>query len=204
MHTSLPVSELSAMVDQAVAQRISKELLPQMHNLQSNLEQRLNALEQRLPKNRISIVLFSGDLDRALAGFIIANGALAMDMEVAMYFTFWGMAAIKQATNSQGKEFRQRLMGLFTPERSEEMGLSQLNMLGIGSKMMKSMMRARNISSLEELRNLALEMDARFIACTMAMELMGIRQEELVKGIQLGGVATFMESALNSRLTLFI
>ncbi|MBF8271439.1 MAG: cdr [Magnetococcales bacterium] len=204
MNTSRPVSELSALVNQAVAQRMSNELLPQMDSLKSNLEQRLNALEQRLPKNRVSIVVFSGDLDRALAGFIIANGALAMDMEVSMYFTFWGMAAIKKATNSQGKEFRQRLMGLFTPERSEEMGLSQLNMLGIGSKMMKSMMRDRNISSLEELRDLALEMDARFIACTMAMELMGIRQEELVEGIQLGGVATFMESALNSRLTLFI
>lgn len=179
-------------------------LLARQQETLERLGQRLDEVERRTPEDRVSIVVFSDDMDRILAGFTVANGALAMDMQVSMYFTFWGLAAIKKATRMEGADFRQRLLGVLTPGRSEDMGLSKLNFLGLGPRLMRSMMRDRNVSSLEELRDIAQEMDTRFIGCTMAMELMGIQQSDLVDGVELGGVATFMEEALKSRMTLFL
>ncbi len=179
-------------------------LLARQQEALERLESRLDEVERRTPEDRVSIVVFSDDMDRILAGFTVANGALAMGMEVSMYFTFWGLAAIRKETHLEGGDFRQRLLGLFTPGRSEEMGLSKLNYLGLGPRLMRSLMRDKNVSSLEDLRDLAQEMDTRFIGCTMAMDLMGIGQDDLVEGVELGGVATFMEEALKSRMTLFL
>ncbi|MBF0181530.1 MAG: DsrE/DsrF/DrsH-like family protein [Magnetococcales bacterium] len=187
---------LAALVDAAVQRQLHATLAP--------LHAAVTALEQRLPRNKVAIVVFSDDMDKVLAGFVIANGALAMDMEVSLYFTFWGLSAIREATHSDGKAFKQRLLNLFTPANSAAMGLSKLQMLGMGPAMMRSLMREKNIASLEELREMAREMGARFISCTMAMELMGIQREELIPGVELGGVATFLEEALHARTTLFL
>jgi peroxiredoxin family protein len=172
--------------------------------LRAELDRRLTEIERRLPQDKVSIVVFSSDLDRVLAGFVIANGALALGMEVSMYFTFWGLAAVRKATCADGKAFKQRLMGLFTPARTEEMGLSKLNMLGLGPRMMRGLMREKNVASLEDLRMLAQEQGTRMIGCTMAMDVMGVDAAELIEGVELGGVATFLEDALRSRTTVFI
>lgn len=197
MNTPTPGPSLEKLVTDAVERQMEAVL-------SSRLEPLEQQLEKRLPQDKVAIIVFSDDLDKTLAGLVIANGALAMDMEVSLYFTFWGVTAVKRETLSGGKNFKQRLMGLFSPENSTELGLSKLNMLGMGPAMMRSMMKEKNVASLEELREIAVEMGARLISCTMAMELMGIRQEELIDGVELGGVATFMEEALNARMTLFL
>jgi peroxiredoxin family protein len=167
-------------------------------------ETRFHALEARLPQDKVSLVVFSADMDKVLASFVIANGALAMGMEVSMYFTFWGLTAIKKTTNLKGKALKQRMLAMMTPGKSEEMGISKLNMLGIGPRMMRSLMKEKNVASLEELRDIAQEMGTRMIGCTMAMEVMGVDSSEFIEGIELGGVATFMEEALKSRMTIFV
>ena len=121
-----------------------------------------------------------------------------------MYFTFWGLTAIKKTTNLKGKALKQRMLAMMTPGKSEEMGISKLNMLGMGPHMMRSLMKEKNVASLEELRDIAQEMGTRMIGCTMAMEVMGVDSSEFIEGIELGGVATFMEEALKSRMTIFV
>ncbi|MEO5367795.1 MAG: DsrE/DsrF/DrsH-like family protein, partial [Magnetococcus sp. WYHC-3] len=172
--------------------------------MQQRWEQRFQTLEQRLPGNRVSIVVFSGDMDRVLAAMVLAHGALALGMEVSLFFTFWGLAGLKRNTRLGGKSFRQQMLTLFLPRRSEDLGLSRLNMLGLGSTMMKSMMRDKHVASLEELRDMAVELGARMIGCTMAMDLMGVTKDELIDGVELGGVAAYMDDALHSRVSLFL
>jgi len=176
----------------------------ELEKLQQEQEKRFQALESRLPQDKVAIVVFSDDMDKVLAGFVIANGALAMGMEVSMYFTFWGLTAIKKATDLKGKALKQRLLALMTPDKSQAMGISKLNMLGMGPRMMRSIMKEKNVASLEELRDIAQEMGTRMIGCTMAMDVMGVAASEFIDGIELGGVATFMEEALKSRMTIFL
>lgn len=176
----------------------------ELERFRQEQEARLHAIESRLPQDKVSLVVFSDDMDKVLAGFVIANGALAMGMEVSMYFTFWGLTAIKKATNLKGKALKQRMLALMTPGKSDEMGISKLNLLGMGPRMMRAIMKEKNVASLEELRDIAREMGTRMIGCTMAMDVMGVDSTEFIDGIELGGVATFMEEALKSRATLFL
>lgn len=176
----------------------------QIDALRQQQETQLEALSARMPEGKVALVVFSDDMDKVLAGFVIASGALAMGMQVSMYFTFWGLAAIKRQTRLEGKALKQRMMSLFTPARSEQMGLSKLNLFGAGPRMMRSIMKEKNVASLEELRGLVQEMGTRMIGCTMAMDVMGVEEEEFIDGIELGGVATFMEEALKSRMTIFL
>jgi peroxiredoxin family protein len=200
-----PMKDLDPQMNALVREEVERLLAARSgESAKEDLETRVTALERRAPQNKVSIVVFSDEMDKVLAAFAVASGALAMDMEVSMYFTFWGLSAIRQETHLDGKDFRQRMMGVFLPENSRQMGLSKMNMLGLGPRMMRTMMRQKNITSLEEMRALVTEMGTRMIACTMAMDLMGIKQTELIPGVQLGGVATFMDEALNSRLTLFL
>ena len=186
--------------NEVMVQRLAEVFRPQFEGL----EQRLAELERRAPADKVSIVVFSGDMDKVLASFVIANGALAMGMEVSMFFTFWGLAAVKRSTRLSGKAFKQKLFSLMTPERSAEMGISKLNFLGLGPAMMKQLMKEKNVASVDQLREIAREMDTRMLGCTMSMDVMGVDPGELIDGIELGGVAAFMEDALNSRMTLFI
>ena len=176
----------------------------ELEKFRQQQEARLNALEARLPQDKVALVVFSDDMDKVLAGFVIATGALAMGMEVSMYFTFWGLTAIKKTTNLKGKALKQRMLALMTPGKSKEMGTSKLNMLGMGPRMMRSIMKEKNVASLEELRDISQEMGTRMIGCTMAMDVMGVEAAEFIDGIELGGVATFMEEALKSRMTIFL
>ena len=168
------------------------------------LEQRIAELEASKPEDRISLVVFSGDLDRILAAFIIATGAAAMGQQVDMYFTFWGLTALKTRTELTGKTLMQQMMSVMTPGSSATLPVSRMNYFGVGSRMLRAMMKQQNVESLEALMNLARELGVTVIACDMSQSVMGIRDAELVDGVDHGGVGTFLASALRSRAALFI
>jgi peroxiredoxin family protein len=168
------------------------------------LEQRIAELEASRPDDRISLVVFSGDLDRILAAFIIATGAAAMGQQVDMYFTFWGLTALKTRTELTGKTLLQQMMSVMTPGSSTALPVSRMNYFGVGSRMLRAMMKEQNVESLEGLMNLARELGVHVIACDMSQNVMGIRDGELVAGVDHGGVGTFLASALKARAALFI
>ena len=153
-----------------------------------------------------TFVVFSGDLDKVLAAFVIANGALAMGSKVTMFFTFWGLNALRKrpAPPVSGKGFMDRMFGAMMPTGANALKLSQLNMMGMGTAMMKNVMRNKNVSSLPELMESARRGGVRIIACSMSMDVMGLKLEELLDGVEVGGVATFLGAADQSGTTLFI
>jgi len=169
----------------------------------AELEKRLAAVEERT-EDRVTIIVFSGDLDRVLAAFIIATGAAAMGQQVSMFFTFWGLAVLKKNTELNGKTLFQKMMAVMSPGSSQSLPVSKMNYFGVGAKMLRSMMKEKNVSSLEDMIALAREMGVRTIACEMSRDVMGISESEMVSGVECGGVATFLADSLRSRTSLFI
>lgn len=152
-----------------------------------------------------TIVVFSDDLDKALASFVIANGAAATGKRVTMFFTFWRLNVIKKREKpAVRKDLMGRMFGWMLPAHSGQLHLSKLNMWGMGSRMMRGIMRRKKIDSLEELMRQARESSVEMIACTMSMDVMGVRREELLDGITLGGVASYLDRTEESNLNLFI
>jgi peroxiredoxin family protein len=168
------------------------------------LEKRLAELETRAPDDRVSIVVFSGDLDRVLAAFVIATGAAAMGQQVSMFFTFWGLSVLKKDTQLGGKTVFQKMMAVMSPASSQSLPVSKMNYFGVGAMMLRSMMKEKNVSSLEEFIAMARDMGVRMIACEMSRDVMGIAESEMVSGIESGGVAAFLGDSLKSRTSLFI
>ena len=168
------------------------------------LEKRIAALEERQFKDQVSIILFSGDLDRALSAFIIATGAAAMGQQVSIFFTFWGLDVMRKQKIYENKDWLTRLLTLMAPSGADHLHLSKMDFWGVGTSLMKGKMADKNISSLEELIKMAQELGVVMIACEMTRELMNIRDEELIEGMKPGGVGTFLGEALHSRLSLFI
>ena len=155
--------------------------------------------------NQTSFVVFSGDLDKAIAAFIIANGALAMGQKVSMFFTFWGLNMLRRHdAPPRDKKLMDRMFAMMMPSGSDHLPLSQMNMAGMGPKMIKDVMRQHNVPTLEELMISAREGGAQLVACTMTMDLLGIAESDLQEGIDFGGVATFLGEAQKSGTTLFI
>lgn len=156
-------------------------------------------------KDNKTLIVFSDDLDRALASFVIANGAAASGKKVSIFFTFWGLNVIKKAKKpAVQKDFMGKMFGMMLPSSSKKLSLSQMNMGGIGSKMMRGIMKNKNIDSLESLMQQALDNGVEFIACSMSMDVMGIKKEELMDGITIGGVAAYLDRAENANVNLFI
>lgn len=168
------------------------------------LESRIDALQEQLPEDRVTIVVFSGELDRVLAAFIIATGAMAMGQQVSMFFTFWGINTLKKQRILDGKSLTEKMMSLMTPANTAQMGVSNLNFFGVGAKMLRYMMKEKNVESFEGLIDLAEEMGATMYSCAMSQDVMGIKVEELRETAEISGVAGFMADALRSRATLFI
>jgi peroxiredoxin family protein len=122
-----------------------------------------------------------------------------------MFFTFWGLSVLKDADGTGGpKNIKERMFGMMTPSGTKSLGTSKLNFFGMGSSMLRSMMKDQGVASLEELVAIAKDLDVKMIACTMSMDVMGISKEELVKGVEYGGVATFMADAARARVSLFV
>ena len=156
-------------------------------------------------QNDKTFVVFSGDLDKTIAAFIIANGAAAMGRKVTMFFTFWGLNILRKPGKVKvAKTFIEKMFGAMLPRGTMKLGLSRMNMGGAGAKMIRGIMKQKGISSLEELIDSAKAHGVRIVACQMSMDIMGIHQEELIDGVELGGVATFIGSGETSDMSLFI
>ncbi len=152
-----------------------------------------------------TIVVFSGDLDRALASFVIANGALAMGQEVTMFFTFWGLTVLRKSQPQRVKKnLIERMFGWMLPRGPEHLSLSKLHMGGLGTRMIKAVMKSKNIDPLPALMASAQESGARLVACQMSMDMMGIKPEELTDGVEIGGVATYIGATDQANASLFI
>ena len=154
-----------------------------------------------------TIIVFSGDLDKVMAAFIIANGAAAMGDDVTMFFTFWGLNTLRKAEKVQvktKKSFLQAMFGWMMPRGAEKLGISKMNFGGMGAPMMKMVMKQQNVTSLPELIQTAKEQGIKMIACTMSMDVMGIREEELMDGLEYAGVATYLGEADEANVNLFI
>ncbi len=152
-----------------------------------------------------TFILFSDSLDKTLATFVLANGAAATGKKVTIFFTFWGLNAIKKAQKpAVKKDFWGRMFSWMLPSDSRKLALSQLNMLGIGARLMRYLMKQKGVDSLETLRQQALENGVEFIACQMSMDVMGVKKEELLDEVSIGGVATYMDRAEQANVNLFI
>ena len=153
--------------------------------------------------SNMTMVVFSGDLDKAIAAFIIANGALTMGKKVTMFFTFWGLSILKKK-NLAKKSFIEKMFAMMLPKNSQDLPVSKMNFFGIGAKMIRSVMKKKNIMSLEELIKKAIDSGVNITACTMSMDVMGISEEELIDGINYGGVGQYLGEAEKSNNNLFI
>ena len=157
------------------------------------------------PVDSMTMVVFSGELDRAMAAFIIANGAAAMGKKVTIFFTFWGLNILRRGEPvSVKKSLVERMFGKMMPRGAEKLKLSNMHMAGMGTAMMKSVMAEKHVSPLSELIETAIANGVRLVGCQMTMDLMGIKKEELLDGVELGGVATFIGASDDSNTTLFI
>ena len=152
-----------------------------------------------------TFIMFSDDLDKALATFVLANGAAATGQKVSIFFTFWGLNVLKKIQKPRTeKDIFGKMFGMMLPSSSLRLKLSKMNMMGLGSRMMRFLMKRKGIDSLESLRSQALAQGVEFIACQMSMDMMGIRREELLDEVTIGGVATYMERADKANVNLFI
>ena len=158
------------------------------------------------PKNDgKTFIMFSDDLDKALATFVLANGAAATGKKVTIFFTFWGLNAIKKIDKpAVEKDFFGKMFGMMLPSSTHGLKLSKMHMMGAGTKMMRYLMNKKGIESLESLRQQAIDNGVEFIACEMSMDVMGVKKEELLDNVTLGGVATYMERADHANVNLFI
>lgn len=149
-----------------------------------------------------TILMFSDDLDKAFAALVIANGAAAMDSPVTMFFAFWGLNVLRKPASSKGKDLLAKMFGFMMPKGPDKLKLSKMNMMGMGTTMMKYVMKKKNVKLLPELIASAKEQGVRFVACSMSMDVMGIRQEELIDGVEIGGVVTFLDAGEKSNMTM--
>ncbi|MDF2486781.1 MAG: NAD(FAD)-dependent dehydrogenase [Herbinix sp.] len=152
-----------------------------------------------------TLIVFSGDLDKAIASFIIANGAASMGKKVTMFFTFWGLNILRKPDKIKVKKgMIDRMFGAMMPRGSKKLKLSNMNMLGMGGKMIRMVMKNKNISSLEELIKAAMDSGIEIVACQMSLDVMGLKKEELIDGIKIGGVGYYLGEAEDSNVNLFI
>ncbi|RTR36314.1 hypothetical protein EKG37_01795 [Robertmurraya yapensis] len=156
-------------------------------------------------KKKTTIILFSGDYDKAMAAYIIANGAAAYDHEVTIFHTFWGLNALRKAENIPVKKgFMEKMFGKMMPRGADKMGLSKMNFAGFGPKMIKDVIKKHNAMTLPQLIEMAQEQDVKLVACTMTMDLLGLQEEELLDNIEYAGVAAYLADAQEGNVNLFI
>ncbi len=195
----------TAQVPPTTASLVADEVARQLAGVRAELERTIAELRERTPEDRAALVVFSGDLDRVMAAFVIATGAAAAGLETSMFFTFWGLSVLKKkGARAAGKGLKQRMFALMTPTGSAGLGTSKLNFFGMGAVMLRSMMKEQGIASLEELMAMARDLGVKITACTMSMDAMGIARDELCDGLEYGGVAAFMADAARARVSLFI
>jgi len=190
------------------AEDLKKELMTA-----GDLARQVEELKRQVEKikagaeDKISLIVFSGDLDKVLSAFIIATGAVAMGMEAVMFFTFWGTPVLRDSKKKAGgKDLMGKMFGFMLPKGRNAIKLSKMNMGGMGTSMMKSLMKKKNVASLDEMLEIAAELGVKIYICEMSMGLMGFKREEFIDypNLEYVGVATFLEQAKNSKVQLFI
>ena len=155
--------------------------------------------------NKLSMVVFSGDMDKVMAAFIIATTAAASGMDVTMFFTFWGLKAIQKDSSLTGKGLMGRMLGLMNRGGIETIGPSRFNFGGMGRWMMKTMMKSKKVATLPELRDMAIELGVKMMPCQMSMDVLEIGANKMLATATAPvGAATFVEEAIHSKATLFI
>lgn len=194
--TSADQDRLEAQVMQEVERRIG--------DLRKELKEEIDALRERTTGNRVTMVVFSGDLDRVMASLVIATGAASMGLDVSMFFTFWGLSVLKKKRRLAGKNLLEKAFSVMTPAGIGGLGVSKMNFAGAGALMLRKMMKDKDVVSVEELFAMAREMGVRIVACTMTMDVMSVTEAELIDNVELGGVATYLGDASDSKVTLFI
>ncbi|MEC2074964.1 DsrE/DsrF/DrsH-like family protein [Metabacillus fastidiosus] len=158
-----------------------------------------------MEKKKTTIVLFSGDYDKAMAAYIIANGAAAYDHEVTIFHTFWGLNALRKDEKIPLKKgFMEKMFGKMMPRGADKMGLSKMNFSGFGPKMIKNVIKKHNAMTLPQLIEMAEEQEVKLVACTMTMDLLGLQKEELLNNIEYAGVAAYLADAEEGNVNLFI
>lgn len=163
------------------------------------------AQTQTETKNGATMVVFSGDLDKALASFIIATGAKAMGKEVTMFFTFWGLNVIKDPNAPKIKKSGlDNLFSKMMPSSIQKLPISNMNMFGLGSRMIQYVMKKKQVDPLAEMIQKAEQLGVKMVACTMSMDVMAIEREELLPSVEIGGVGAYLGDASDSNLNLFI
>ena len=156
-------------------------------------------------KKDMTLIVFANDMDKAMAAFILATGAASSGMHVTMYFTFWGLSLLRKKNYTRpGKTLVERMFGWMLPVGPEGTTLSKMHFLGAGTGMMKWLMNKKKMYQLSDLMDMAKDLDVHIVACTTSMEMMGIKQDELLNDIDIGGVATYLGSARGSSINLFI
>ncbi|GBD99992.1 hypothetical protein BMS3Abin07_02039 [bacterium BMS3Abin07] len=174
------------------------------------LSAKLKELEDRVAKieekdGNLTLILMSGEFDKAMAAFIIANGALAMGKEVTIFVTFWGLDVIKKpAFSTAGRKFLEKMVLWMRPKGPDKIPTSKMNFAGIGPKLFRYMMGKKNVEKLGSLIEMAQEFGLKIIACQMSMDVMGLRKEDMIDGIEVGGVAVMLNKSYKSNSTLFI
>lgn len=172
----------------------------------ADLQKKVSEIEKGT-KDQLSMVVFSGDLDKLLAAMIIATGATAMDTEVKMFFTFWATTALRDPKKTaKGKDFMSKMFGFMLPKGSKKLKLSKMNMGGMGTTMLKGLMKKKNVTSLEEMFRIAGELGVEINICQMSMDLMGFSKEEMIDypNLKYCGVGTYLADASESKIQLFI
>jgi len=169
----------------------------------TELEQKITELTKRVPEDKVSIIVLSGDFDKAMAAFMMANGAIGMGMEVTMFFTFWGCSVIKKSRKLKGKKFTHKLINMMLPASSKELAPSKMSFGGFGRKMFNYMMEGQ-MSSLEEQIEIAIEAGVKFQVCSPSLGMMGFDEDEWAVPVDICGVAAMYEVALNARTAYFI
>jgi peroxiredoxin family protein len=157
-------------------------------------------------KGKKTFIVFSDEMDKVLAGFVLANAAAAMDDEVTMFFTFWGLNVLrkKHPPHVNGKTGLQRMFGVMMPHGPSHLPLSHMNFAGVGPKLMSKAMQHQHVASIDEMIETAREQGVKFVACTMSMDVMGIKEEELIDGIECAGAASYLAEADEANLNLFV
>jgi len=204
MDTTAPIPpELEALVRKLVDEQVNERLKGVESTLQS-LKGQVAQGGGNVPEDRTTLVVFSGEMDTLFAAFTIAVGSASMGMEVSMFFTFWGLNALKKGRTLKGKKLGEKMAALMMPSGPASVPTSRMNMAGMGPLFFKYLMKQKNVQSLPNLVALAQELGIRMVACETSMGVMGLRRDELLDGIDYGGVATYLGDAARSKITLFI
>ena len=180
--------------------------MPDFESQLKELQTKVSLIEKGTT-DQLSMVVFSGDMDKILAAMIIATGAVAYDMKVKLFFTFWAISALRDPKkNAKGKNFMEKMFGMMLPRGAGKVKLSNMNMCGMGTSMIKGIMKKHKVASLEEMFKIAGENGVEINICEMSMNLMGFKKEEMIDypGMNICGVATFLSDAQESKIQLFI